>query len=127
MLILKLRQTKHNFGSRAEPFGARLTFTEEKITVDAHELDAIELAEEGTLNAGDRVRLALKDAPAFPADIAEACGMPHGTVKNELTRLRKRGLVENTGEVDPRTRARQVRLTADGWAVTGVTVPYGVR
>jgi len=123
LLTLKLRQTKNNFGPKAQPFGARLVFAEEKITVDAHELDATELAEEGTLNAGDRVMLALKDGPAFPAEIAEACVMPQGTVKNELTRLRKRRLVEYTGEVDPRTKAKQVRLTEDGLAVTGVTDP----
>src|SRR5215217_1278071 len=123
LLTLKLRQTKNNFGPKAQPFGARLAFTEEKITVDAHELDATELAEEGTLNAGDRVRLVLKDGPAFPAEIAEACDLPLGTVKNELTRLRKRRLVEYTGEVDPRTKAREVRLTEDGLAVTGVTDP----
>jgi len=121
VLTLKLRQTKYNFGPKAEPFGARLTFAEEKITVDSHELDATELAEEGTLNAGDRVRLALKDGPAYPAEIAEACVMPLGTVKNELTRLRKRELVEYTDEKDPSTKAREVRLTEDGLAVTGVT------
>ena len=121
MLNLKLRQTKHNFGPKAEPFGARLTFTEERTTVDAHELDATELAEEGTLNAGHRVMLVLKDAPVYPAEVAEACVMPLGTVKNELTRLRKRGLVEYTGEIDPTTKAKEVRLTKDGLVVTGVT------
>src|SRR5215203_2929420 len=123
LLMLKLRQTKNNFGPKAEPFGTGLAFTEEKITVDARGLDATELAEEGTLNAGDRVRLALKDGPAYPAEIAEACDLPLGTVKNELTRLRKRGLVEYTGEIDPSTKAREVRLTEDGLAVTGVTDP----
>jgi len=123
LLTLKLRQTKNNFGPKAQPFGARLTFAEEKITVDAHELDATELAEEGTLNAGDRVRLVLKDGPAYPAKIAETCDIPLGTVKNELTRQRKRGLVEYTDETDPSTRAKQVRLTEDGLAVTGVTHP----
>jgi hypothetical protein len=123
LLMLKLRQTKNNFGSKAEPFGARLAFTEEKITVDAHVLDATELAEEGTLNARDRMLLALKDGPAYPADIAETCVLPLGTVKNGLTQLRKRGLVEYTGEVDPRTKAKEVRLIEDGLAVTDVTVP----
>jgi hypothetical protein len=123
LLVLKLRQTKHNFGPKSEPFGTRLAFTEEKITVDAHALDATELAEEGTLNARDRVMLAIKDAPAYPGDIAEACVIPLGTVKNELTRLRKRRLVEYTGEIDPRTKAKEVRLTEDGLAVTDVTVP----
>jgi len=123
LLTLKVRQTKNNFGHKAEPFGARLGFTEEKITVDAHVLDTTELAEEGTLNARDRVMLALKEGPAYPADIAETCAMALGTVKNELTRLRKRGLVEYTGEVDPRTKAKEVRLTEDGLAVTDVTHP----
>src|SRR5215203_2381530 len=125
LLTLKMRQTKNNFGPKAEPFGARLAFTEEKITVDAHKLDATELAEEGTLNAGDRVRLALKGGPAFPAEIAEAYNIPLGTVKNELTRQHKRGLVEYTGERDPSTKARKVRLTEDGLAVTGVTDHIG--
>jgi hypothetical protein len=123
LLTVKLRQTKHNFGPKAEPFGARLTFTEEVITVDAHTLDAIDLAEEAVLNARDRVMLALKGGPAYPSDISEACIMPLGTVKNELTRLRKRGLVEYTGEVQG--QARQVRLTDDGRSVTGVTAPIG--
>jgi hypothetical protein len=116
LLTLKIRQTKHNFGPKAEPFGARLTFTEEKITVDEHALDATELAEESVLNARDRAMLALKDGPAYPADIAEACAMPLGTVKNELTRLRKRGLAECTGKVEG--QAREVRLTKDGFSVT---------
>jgi hypothetical protein len=119
LLTLKLRQTKHNFGPKAEPFGAKLTFTEESITVDVQSLDATELAEEAVLNAGDRVMLALKGGPAYPTDIAETCIMPLGTVKNELTGLRKRGLVEYTGEVEG--QARQVRLTDAGLSVTGVT------
>jgi DNA-binding transcriptional ArsR family regulator len=123
LLTLKMRQTKSNFGLRAEPFGVRLAFTEQSISVDAQELDATELAEESALNARDRVLLTLKDGPAYPADIAETCGIPLGTVKNELTRLRKRGLVEYTGEVQG--QARQVRLTGDGLSVTDVTHPIG--
>jgi hypothetical protein len=85
LLTVKIRQTKHNFGPKTEPLGARLTFSEEQITVDAHELDATELAEEQTLNAGDRVMLVLKDGPSYPWDIHEASSIPLGTVKNELT------------------------------------------
>jgi hypothetical protein len=121
LLTLKLRQTKHNFGPKAEPFGAKLTFTEEKITVDAHTLDATELAEETVLNARDRIMLALKGGPAYPQDISERCVMPLGTVKNELTRLRKRGLVKYTGEVQG--QSRQVCLNEDELSVTGVTDP----
>jgi hypothetical protein len=124
LLTVKLRQTKHNFGPKAEPFGAKLTFTDEMIAVVQHSLDATELAQEHTLNAGDRVMLALKDDPAFPADIVESSGMQLGTVKNALTDLRKRRLVEDTGEVEPHTKAKKVRLTEEGSAVMGVTNVY---
>jgi hypothetical protein len=121
LLIAKIRQTKHNFGPNAEPFGVRCTFSEESITIDEHELDASDMAEERTLNAEDRVLLALRNGPCYPADIAETTGMPLGTVKNALTRVRKGGLVAYTGEVQPQTKAKELRLTADCRAVTGVT------
>jgi DNA-binding transcriptional ArsR family regulator len=123
LLTVKIRQTKHNFGPKAEPFGVRLTFSEEEITVDQHSLDATELAQEHTLNAGDRVLMVLADGPAYPADIVERTGNPLGTVKNALTRLRKRGLVEDTGEV--REQARQVCLTEDGHSVTASQLSKG--
>jgi hypothetical protein len=118
LLTAKIRQTKHNFGAKAEPFGVRLTFSEVEITVDEHSLDATELAQEHTLNSGDRVMLVLKDGPAYPADIVERTGDPLGTVKNALTSLRKRGLVEDTGEANPHTKAKEVQLTNDGLSVT---------
>jgi hypothetical protein len=86
--------------------------------VDEHSLDATELAQEHTLNAGDRVLMVLVDGPAYPADIVVRTGDPLGTVKNALTSLRKRGLVEDTGEADPHTKAKEVRLTNDGLSVT---------
>lgn len=121
LLIAKIRQTKHNFGPKARPLGVRCTFSEESITVDEHELDASDLAEGRPLNADDRVLLALGSGPCYPADIADATGMPLGTVKNTLTRVRKSGLVEYTGKVHPQSKAKEVRLSADGRAVTGVT------
>ena len=69
--------------------------------------------------------LVLKDGPSYPIDIHEASGMPLGTVRNTLTKLRKRRLVEYTGEVHPDTKAKRVRLTADGFAIIGVTEPIG--
>lgn len=123
LLTVKLRQTKHNFGPKAEPFGAKLTFTEEEITVAEHSLDATELAQEATLNARDRVMLVLKDGAGFPADIVEQAEMPLGTVKNALTNLRKRGLVEDTADIDPHTKAKEVRLTEEGRTVMGVMSP----
>jgi hypothetical protein len=107
-LTVRLRQKKHNFGPLAGPFGAKLSFTEAAVVLEAVELDASELAEEATLNAADRVKLALEDGPAYPWEIAETTGLAIKTVKNALTGLRKQGVVEATGEIDGRTE--QVRL-----------------
>ena len=118
LLVAKIRQTKHNFGPKAEPFGVRLRFTEGEITVLGEDLDASDLAEEQTLNATDRALLILEDGPKCSHEIAEATGMPLGTVKNAISRLRRRGRVEDTGIIDPQTRSRQVRRC------NGVTHPY---
>jgi hypothetical protein len=108
-LTVRLRQKKHNFGPLAEPFGVKLSFTEEAVSLEAMELDASELAEEATLNATDRVKLALENGPAYPWEIAEHTALALKTVKNVLTGLRKQEVVEPTGEVENRTE--QVRLT----------------
>jgi hypothetical protein len=108
-LTVRLRQKKHNFGPLAEPFGVKLSFTDQAVSLDAMELDASELAEEATLNSTDRVKLALENGPAYPWEIAEHTGLAVKTVKNALTGLRKQGVVEPTGEVENRTE--QVRLS----------------
>jgi hypothetical protein len=108
-LTLRLRQKKHNFGPLSEPFGVKLSFSEEAVSLEAVELQATELAEEATLTATERVKLALEDGPAYPWEIAETTGVPLKTVKNTLTGLRKQGVVEPTGEVEG--RAEQVRLS----------------
>jgi AAA domain len=107
-LTVRLRQKKHNFGPLAAPFGVKLTYTEEAVTIEAVELGAAELAEEATLTAPERVKLALADGPKYPWEIAEATGVRLKTVGNTLTGLRKQGVVEATGEKEG--RAEQVRL-----------------
>ncbi len=64
-LTVRLRQKKYNFGPLAKPFGAKLTFSEESVSLEAVELGAAELAEEGTLTAPERVKIALSDGPAY--------------------------------------------------------------
>ncbi len=108
-LTVRVRQKKHNFGPLAEPFGIKLDFSERAVTLEAVELKAAELAEEATLNARERVKLALAEGPAYPWEIAEATGILLKTVKNSLTGLRKQGEVEPTGETEGRTQ--QVRLS----------------
>jgi hypothetical protein len=108
-LTVRLRQKKHNFGPLAEPFGVKLTFSEETVTLENIVLKAAELAEEATLTAPERVKLALEDGPAYPWEIAETTGVPLKTVKNVLTGLRKQGVVETTGQTDG--QAEQIRLS----------------
>jgi hypothetical protein len=86
----------------------KLSFSEEAVDLEAFELQASELAEEATLTATDRVKLALGDGPAYPEEISEATGVPLKTVKNALTGLRKQSEVEPTGEKEG--RAEQVQL-----------------
>src|SRR5215207_2747833 len=93
-LTVRLRQKKHNFGPLAEPFAVKLSFTEDAVGLEGVELDASELAEEATLNATDRVKLALENGPAYPSEIAEHTGLAVKTVKNALTGLRKQEVVE---------------------------------
>jgi 5S rRNA maturation endonuclease (ribonuclease M5) len=109
-LTVRLRQNKTNFGGHRDPFDVLLTFRQGKITAEPVEIDATELAGETTLNADDRVLLALNAGAAFPDELAGRTDLAVGTVGNCLTRLRKRGEVEDTGQV--KGRARQVRLSS---------------
>jgi hypothetical protein len=111
-LSVVMRQNKTNFGALADPFRVKLTFGEEQITMEREELEVEELREELTLNAADRVLLALRDRPAYPHDLCEPTGLKLGTVKNTLTGLRREGLVEDTGETEG--QARKVGLTDAG-------------
>jgi hypothetical protein len=90
-LTVKLRQKKHNFGPLATTFGAKLEFSEERVTLQAEELDAADLAEEGTLSAKDRIKLALEDGPANAEKLAEDTGIHIKTVRNTLSKLRNSG------------------------------------
>jgi len=107
-LSLRIRQKKHNFGPLADPFGVKLAFSEESVSLEAVELDPSQMAEEATLTAPERIKLSLQDGPLYPSEIAEATGVPVKTVKNSLTGLRKQGTVESTGEKEG--REERVRL-----------------
>jgi hypothetical protein len=113
-LTVRLRQNKHNFGPLLKPFGARLTFSEEEVRIEAAELEDSDLAEEGTLNARDRIRLALKAlGEGTRSEINELVSdLASGTMKKELAKLKELGETEETGEV--RDRQQVVRLIGSG-------------
>jgi len=78
------------------------------VKVEVAELDAAELAEEQTLNATERVKLALEAGPAFQMEIADTTELKLQTVKNALSKLRRSGDVEDTGKMDE--QSKQVSL-----------------
>ena len=107
-LSLRIRQKKHNFGPLADPFGVKLEFSEESVSLEVVELDPAQMAEEATLTAPERIKLVLQDGPLYPSEISEATGVPAKTVKNSLIGLKKQGMVEPTGEKEG--REERVRL-----------------
>jgi len=112
-LTVRIRQNKHNFGALLKPFGARLSFTEEMVRVEAVELEEGDLAEEGTLNANTRVLLALTGlGEATPSEVHEVLSdFSLGTVKKELSKLRKDGKVRETGEARDRQKVLKLSVT----------------
>jgi hypothetical protein len=113
-LTVRIRQNKHNFGTLLKPFGARFGFSSEQITVEHVELEEGDLAEEGTINARDRVKLALRTlGEATRSEIHEQVSdLSMGTVKKELIKLCGSEEAEWTGEV--RERQQVARLTGTG-------------
>lgn len=107
-LTVRLRQKKHNFGPLVEPFGIKIGFSEDSVSLGLDELDVAELAGEDTMGATERVKMALAEGPAYPSEISEQTSISPKTVKNTLTGLRKQGVVEATGEKEG--RSEQVRL-----------------
>jgi hypothetical protein len=104
-LTIRIRQNKHNFGPLLKPFGAQLTFTEEEIRIQEVELEDADLAEEGTLNARERVYRAIRgfeDEEGTRSDVVEATGLADGTVKKELAALKRENppRVWDTGRAD---------------------------
>jgi hypothetical protein len=104
-LTVRIRQNKHNFGPLLKPFGAHLTFSEEEVRIEAVDLEEADLAEEGTLNARDRIYMAIRgfeDEVGTRSDVVEATGLADGTVKKELAALKREAppRVWETGRFD---------------------------
>jgi hypothetical protein len=108
-LTVYFRHKKANFGSKLDPFEAKLTFHKSKVEITHRALSSEEIATEGSLNTTQKIRRLLKDGPMYPNELAEKIGATEGTIKNSLTKLRKGGEIEDTGEVSE-SGAHEVRL-----------------
>lgn len=111
-LQVVMRQNKANFSGYCEPFKAKLTFSEEAITLEHKEALEEDSVGKHRLNTSDHILLTLLDGSAIPDDLVEPTGAVIGTVQNTLTNLKKRGLVEMTGQ--RRGSASEVRLSDEG-------------
>lgn len=70
-------------------------------------------------NTGELIVFALeKSGSAYPEDLVEATGRGLGSVKNALTKLRKAGVVEDTGNTNDK-KAKEVRLAKLPEALNG--------
>ncbi len=111
---LVLRQNKGNFSDLAEPFGVKVGFEAGKISIGREELGAEDLSEERVLNTSDRILLAVYDGPRYPEDFysQSVWGVEMPTVKNNISKLRKDGLVRDTGNREG--QSREIELTDAG-------------
>jgi hypothetical protein len=108
---ITLRHQKCNVGPLQDPVGVRVEFDRDTTTFTTEPLSIEELAAESKLNAKDRIKMALQEGPMFPDEIADATGLEVDNVKNVLTKLRKAGAIEDTGQIN-NNRAKQVRLSS---------------
>lgn len=100
----RLRAKKTNFDELPEPIEVKTTFSADAIALQTVATEDTDRAVEETLSAHDRVLAAIRAlGEAGPNAIHEACGgtLSKGTVKNEVTKLRSSGVVEDTGEIEP--------------------------
>ena len=107
---ITFRQTKTNFGPTLDPFGVKVTWEFEKITVEPDQLSQADLAEEESVRVIKRIITALEQGPKYPDELAEALGVEVKTVKNRLSTLLREGKIEGTGE--KHKQARQVSLVS---------------
>ena len=107
---ITFRQTKTNFGPTLDPFGVKVTWEFEKITVEPDQLSQADLAEEESVRVIKRIITALEQGPKYPDELAEALGVEVKTVKNRLSTLLREGKIEDTGE--KHKQARQVSLVS---------------
>jgi hypothetical protein len=91
---IRIRHTKTNFGAMVEPVGVRFKFEPNRVSTHTVELDAAALAEEDSVPARDRVLGALDADEDTIEGIVKTTGLANGTVRNELSKLKKEGKVE---------------------------------
>jgi hypothetical protein len=104
-----LAHKKSNFGLLQEAYVARATFTKGQINVSRTDLSPQLNSCEPT--TADLIVDALADGPKYPDELVELLGVERQTVKNQLSKLRGQGKIENTGK--KQGQSHQVRLAPE--------------
>ncbi len=91
-LDVRVRQQKTNF-MPVEPFGARFTFEEKKVSIKPRVLPDTELVEEDRIPVKARIMGALRGGGATNVDLQKLTGAEAGTIRNKLSELMQEGAV----------------------------------
>src|SRR5919202_5763485 len=109
-----LRQNKTNFAARIAPFKIGIDFAPGAISLEREELEEQELRTEQSLNATDRVLLALLDSPAVPEKIRELTGIAgvgNISTKSELCESKtKVARLRSSLQQPLKRRTRRIRI-----------------
>jgi hypothetical protein len=95
-LDIRVRQQKTNF-TPIEPFGARFTFGEKKVSIESFEIPDHDLVEEEIVPVRERILAALQVESATNAELQRITGASEGTIRNNLSQLMHAGEVEVEG------------------------------
>jgi AAA domain len=96
-LDIRVRQTKTNFGPKIDPIGVRFAFEEKKVSMGLYHLPDEELLEEESRPVEERILTALGLEGATIKQLVELTNTSEGTVRNKLSELSHRGVVESNG------------------------------
>jgi hypothetical protein len=95
-LDIRLRQHKTNF-TPIKPFGVRITFEAQKVSIETRDLPAEEMIDEERAPVADRIVAALRIEAQTVADLEKHTGAAAGTIYNKLSQLVSAGKVREDG------------------------------
>jgi DNA-binding transcriptional ArsR family regulator len=104
-----LAHKKSNFGPLQDAYVARATFAKGQVNVGRTDLDP--QVDSGEPTTADLIMDALAVGPKYPDELVELLDVERQTVKNQLSKLRGQGKIENTGK--KQGQSHQVRLAPE--------------
>jgi hypothetical protein len=116
-LDIQVRQFKTNFAP-LEPFGARITFQEGKVSIERRDLPEEEMIDEDRKPVRERILTALKMEPQTVPELERHTGATTGTIYNNLAKLMDVGEVVEGGQ---RGRKKVYRLFSSSSPSMGVS------